>query len=127
MRFLVDECTGPNVAKWLRDQGYEVFSVFEQARGADDEAIIKKAASEKWVIITNDRDFGQKIFRDYKPHSGVIFLRLKDERTEIKIDTIRRLLRQYGSRVKDQYIVVSETRVRFARKPGCGMNPAATL
>ena len=25
MRFLVDECTGPKVAQWLRDQGHEVF------------------------------------------------------------------------------------------------------
>ena len=33
MRFLVDECTGPAVASWLRDNGYEVFSVFEEAKG----------------------------------------------------------------------------------------------
>lgn len=38
MRFLVDECTGPTVAKWLRDAGHDVFSVYEQARGAKDEA-----------------------------------------------------------------------------------------
>lgn len=28
MRFLVDECTGPKVAAWLRGEGHEVFSVF---------------------------------------------------------------------------------------------------
>jgi predicted nuclease of predicted toxin-antitoxin system len=27
MRFLVDECTGPAVARWLREQGHDVFSV----------------------------------------------------------------------------------------------------
>ena len=26
MRFLVDECTGPAVASWLRDQSHDVFS-----------------------------------------------------------------------------------------------------
>ncbi len=26
MRFLVDECTGPNVASWLRENDYEVLS-----------------------------------------------------------------------------------------------------
>lgn len=25
MRFLVDECTGPAVARWLQEEGYEVF------------------------------------------------------------------------------------------------------
>ncbi len=33
MRFLVDECTGPMVALWLRDQGHEVYSVYHAARG----------------------------------------------------------------------------------------------
>jgi predicted nuclease of predicted toxin-antitoxin system len=48
MRFLVDECTGPAVASWLHDIGYEVFSVFEEARGMndDDDDIIQKAAAE---------------------------------------------------------------------------------
>jgi len=36
MRFLVDECTRPAVATWLRDINHEVFSVFEEARGMDD-------------------------------------------------------------------------------------------
>ena len=35
MRFLVDECTGPAVAQWLRAQKHEVFSVYEEARGME--------------------------------------------------------------------------------------------
>jgi predicted nuclease of predicted toxin-antitoxin system len=27
MRFLVDECIGPTVARWLRAQGHTVFSI----------------------------------------------------------------------------------------------------
>jgi hypothetical protein len=40
MRFMVDESTGPSVARWLREQGYEVFSVFDQSRGIPDEEVI---------------------------------------------------------------------------------------
>ena len=58
MRFLVDECTGPAVAAWLQEQNHEVFSVFEQSRGMNDEDIIHKAYSENWILITNDKDFG---------------------------------------------------------------------
>ncbi|HJP95552.1 MAG TPA: DUF5615 family PIN-like protein [Pyrinomonadaceae bacterium] len=61
MRFLVDECTGPAVARWLQAQGHEVFSVFDEARGIDDEQIIKTAADESWILITNDKDFGEKV------------------------------------------------------------------
>jgi uncharacterized protein with PIN domain len=57
MRFLVDECTGPSVAEWLRNQKHEVFSVFEEARGMDDDDIILKALEENWILVTNDKDF----------------------------------------------------------------------
>ena len=59
MRFLVDECTGPAVAEWLRQKGHDVFSVYEKARGMADEDIIQKAFTENWIRITNDKNFGR--------------------------------------------------------------------
>lgn len=64
MRFLVDECTGPAVAEWLRKQGHDVFSVFEESRGTDDDTIIRKAFEADSILITNDKDFGEKVYRD---------------------------------------------------------------
>ena len=64
MRFLVDECTGPAVARWLRNQSHEVFSVYEEARGTVDDDVLDKACNENWVLITNDRDFGEKVYRE---------------------------------------------------------------
>ena len=34
MKFMVDECTGPTVAKWLVHQGNDVVSIFDSARGS---------------------------------------------------------------------------------------------
>ena len=115
MRFLVDECTGPNVARWLREQGHEIFSVYEEERGIEDELIIQKALAENWILITNDKDFGEKIYKERRQHRGVVFLRLEDERASNKIETLRQLLESYADRLADQFVVVTETRVRFAR------------
>lgn len=117
MRFIVDECTGPAVARWLRSQHHEVFSVYDEARGMRDEAIIQKAVAEHWIIITNDKDFGEKAYRERHPHKGVILLRLDDERPANKIAVLQRLLAQYADQLADQFVVVTATRVRFARTP----------
>ncbi|MFH0786867.1 MAG: DUF5615 family PIN-like protein [Pseudomonadota bacterium] len=114
MRFLVDECTGPAVAEWLRSEKYEVFSVYEEARGMEDDDIIQKAFVENWVLITNDKDFGKKVYRENRPHHGVILLRLEDERGIFKIETIRKFLKAYSDQLIDQFVVVTETKVRFA-------------
>lgn len=115
MRFLVDECTGPTLARWLRDQGHEVFSVYDQARGSDDETLMRKAYDENWIIITNDKDFGEKVYREKSAHKGIVFLRLEDERSAIKIEVIRTLLAAYADRLPRSFVVVSETRIRFAQ------------
>ena len=46
MRFLVDENTGVIVSRWLKSLGHEVFSVYEEAHGIDDDTIIQKAFDE---------------------------------------------------------------------------------
>lgn len=51
--------------------------------------------------------------RERQPHRGVIFLRLSDERARVKIDVLQRLLERYGDRLADQFVVVTETQVRF--------------
>lgn len=81
MRFLVDECTGPAVAGWLTQQGYDVYSVYDEAPGISDDAVIQRAYDGGSILITNDKDFGEKVYRERRAHRGVIFLRLTDERS----------------------------------------------
>ena len=115
MRFLVDECTGPRVAAWLRSQNHDVFSVFDEARGMDDEGIIKKALEDTRILVTNDKGFGEKVFRDGRLHRGVILLRLEDERPASKIRVMSRLLKKYSSKIGDAFIAATERQVRFAK------------
>lgn len=116
MRFLVDECTGPAVAEWLQAQGHEVFSVYDSARGMNDNDIVQKAFEENWILITNDKDFGDQIYREHKPHHGVILLRLDDERAKIKIQVLGQLLNSYADRLPEQFVVATEEKVRFAKQ-----------
>ena len=116
MKFLVDECTGPAVAGWLRDDGHEVFSVYEEARGAEDDIILQKAFVENWVLITNDKDFGDKVFRNGRLHKGVVLLRLEDERATSKIMVLSHLLEKYIDRLPNAFVVVTQKQVRFAKR-----------
>ena len=109
MRFLVDECTGPAVARWLRDQSHEVFSVYENARGMSDDEVLAEANSGRWILITNDKDFGEMVFRERKPHHGVVFLRLEDEQAAAKIEP-------------EAFVVVTERQIRFAARPNREQN-----
>ena len=116
MRFIVDECTGPALARWLRSEGHDAFSVFEQARGISDNVIIRKAHNESRILITNDKDFGELAYRKKKQHCGIILLRLSDERSKTKIDTVKQLLKSYSDKLTNAFVVVTEDQVRFAHE-----------
>jgi predicted nuclease of predicted toxin-antitoxin system len=115
VRFLVDENAGVFVARWLRSQEHQVFSVYEEARGIDDDEIIQKAFDENWILITSDKDFGEKVYREQYSHRGIILLRLEDERSVNKIEILQKLLVEYPDRLADNFIVVTEKLVRFAK------------
>jgi len=46
---------------------------------------------------------------------GVVLLRLENERAANKIATIQRLLEEHAERLTNQFVVVTESQVRFAR------------
>jgi predicted nuclease of predicted toxin-antitoxin system len=115
LRFLVDENTGVVVSQWLKGLGYEVFSVYEEARGTDDDSILRKAFDENWILITSDKDFGEKVYRERQPHRGIILLRLEDERSVNKVKILQSLLESYSDQVAGNFVVATEKRVRVAK------------
>ncbi len=118
MRFIVDESSGPALARWLELQGHDVFSVFHQARGASDEAVLALSVAQARILITNDKDFGYLVFRQRLAHRGVILLRLTDERATSKIRVLKSVLDNYADRLVNQFVVVTEAGVRVVLRDG---------
>jgi predicted nuclease of predicted toxin-antitoxin system len=115
MRFLVDECCGPVVARWLREQGHDVRRVADVSPGLDDANVLELAHAEDRVLITNDKGFGARVFEKGDPHSGVILLRLSDERPPVAIRVLSGVLEQFGTKIQGRFVVATERRVRPSR------------
>ena len=80
LRLLLDENIGKRVVTALRESGYDVASVLEDAPGSTDTDVLKRARKEKRILVTLDKDFGALIFRDSESYVGVLFLRLQNRR-----------------------------------------------
>jgi predicted nuclease of predicted toxin-antitoxin system len=112
MRFLVDECLGPVLADWLRRQQHDVFSAFEQARGLDDDSLLGVAVAEDRILVTGDKDFGELVFRDGRPHRGVLLLRLDDPQPVTWIAALQRVLASHADQLPARFVVVTDAAVR---------------
>ena len=113
MRFLVDECTGTSVADWLKNENHDVFSVFEQWRGASDDAILEKCHQENYILVTSDKDFGEMVFRNQKVHNGIILVRCSLNNFVKRIEVLSKLLKNYSDKLENNFVVVSNDSVRI--------------
>jgi predicted nuclease of predicted toxin-antitoxin system len=84
MKFLVDESVEYRVVIFLRNLGYDTRSVVESFSGLDDKIILSVAYKENRILITNDKDFGELIYRLQLPHQGIILFRLSKETYQSK-------------------------------------------
>ena len=86
--------------------------VVEVMPEANDEEILDRAVSEGRIVVTNDKGFGEMVFRSGRVHRGVVLLRLRDERAENKVQMMKVVLAQLGERLRDQYVVATEAGIR---------------
>jgi len=114
MRFLVDECVGPSVVRWLRGNNHDATSAYEDCRGWDDESILEKAYSEGRTIVTIDKDFGEMVFRRKLPHCGVILLRCGFAGAAKKISMMLKVLSLPEEDISGHFIVATETAIRIS-------------
>ena len=112
-KFLVDESSGRGLCAFLLIKGFDANFAFDVKPGASDEEILKFAENENRVLITNDKDFGQLVFRLLRPTSGVILLRLRDESQKNKQKCILHLLNNFYEKIESRFVVVTEGKIRI--------------
>lgn len=113
MKFLVDECTGIGVSEQLMQMGFDLVSVIEVMKGADDQDIIQRAIEEDRVLITNDKYLGR--LAGFYKLPGIILLRLEDESVENKVKVISFVITSRGKLILGNVTVVSENKIRVRR------------
>jgi predicted nuclease of predicted toxin-antitoxin system len=119
MQFVVDESTGAAVVDYLRSLGHDVLAVAEAMPQADDVDILDQAARQGRILITNDKDFGELVFRSGQAHYGVILLRLHDESSSNRVRMVEIVLERYADRLADHFTVATEGGVRI--RPASGL------
>ena len=113
MKFLLDESADFPLAQALTKLNHDVTSiVHDYTRSIGDEEVFEIARSEGRILITNDKDFGDLIFRQQLPHAGVILFRLGSEPIQAKVFWLEQILKNYGEYLRD-FIVVADNGIRI--------------
>ncbi len=117
MKFLADECCDAAMVYALRDDGHDVLYAIESLRGASDEVLLSLAFREERIILTEDKDFGELVYRLRKPTYGVILLRFEVENCRLKVPRMRVLLAESSQRLTSSFVVLEADKIRLRPFP----------
>jgi len=86
--------------------------VAELASGATDAEVLQHAHDDRRLLLTEDKDFGELVFRSKKAVPGLVLLRLDAEKSVIKWGRLEAAIEKFGERLFGRYVVIEEARFR---------------
>ena len=116
MRFLLDVHIASSIGAALTAHGHDVLSAVVAHAAWSDADLLALAVAEDRVIVTDDRDFSDLIYRDAAaPPPAIVYLRC---RAADQPDMAERLLLVLANvRVDNHMVVVQRTNVRSRPLP----------
>jgi len=90
---LADENIHSSIITTLRNSGFDVTSVRERTSGISDEKVIDIALRNNWILITQDKDFGEWVFAHHVKNLTVFFLRYSLGEVNEIAQTLARLIK----------------------------------
>lgn len=112
---LADENIAPEIIQYLRSNGIEVVSVYEEYRGMPDEDVIKLAKQREGLIITEDKDFGEWAFSHKVQEMSVILLRFtRAETAEMKLSLLK-LLQEKQAELFGSFTTLTVRKLRIRK------------
>lgn len=112
MRFLIDESTGKKLAGLLGKKHDAIF-VGDISPAISDAAVLVIAKKQKRILITNDKDFDELVFRFKIPSVGVVLLRTLRSDSLLRYQLLERLFKTTDIRKK--FIVLTEIHARIRK------------
>ncbi|GAB6163746.1 hypothetical protein JCM12298_29060 [Desulfothermus naphthae] len=113
LKFLADVNIEQNVIETIRQIGYEVKAVKDINLCMKDEEIFELAQKESFILVTNDKDFGEFVFRKKRLNEGIILFRCKGKNSEEKSKLIKKLLIGYRDKIEGHFVVITNKKFRF--------------
>jgi len=118
VRWLADECVAPFIVNALRGAGHDVVSILETGRAASDRFIMAMALQERRVLLTEDNDFGDLVFRGHLDAlPGVVLLRLLDAKSAERWRRLSEFLASNPGRIEGHFVVIDMNKTRLTPLP----------
>jgi predicted nuclease of predicted toxin-antitoxin system len=112
VRWLVDECVDVELAALLRSSGHDVVYMSDVDPRATDTEVMGRAHRENRLLLTEDKDFGDLVYRQVRPVPGIVLLRIDSSGRLRKGPRLQGAIDRFGDTLFGRYTVIEDARFR---------------
>jgi predicted nuclease of predicted toxin-antitoxin system len=113
IKFIADVNVEKAIVDYLLEEGYDVKWIPDYNREMLDEDLLELAKVEGRILITNDKDFGEIVFFQKSLSLGIILLRIKGQKVEVKLKLIKELFQNYRNKLLNNFVIITDKKLRF--------------
>jgi predicted nuclease of predicted toxin-antitoxin system len=116
MNLLADESVDQQIDR-LRQDGHNVLYIAEAEPSISDDLVFDRANEMVALLVTEDKDFGEIVFRDSRLSSGgVVLLRLAGLSPERKAEVVSEAFLENERELPSHFSVISPGKIRIRPK-----------
>ena len=116
MNLVADEGVDGHIVGQLRQDGHDVLYIAEMEPSISDEMVLSRANTQGALLVTEDKDFGELVFRQRLVHIGVVLIRLAGLSSQTKAAMVSAVFRDHVAELSDTFSVISPGMVRIRRR-----------
>ncbi|MEO8822470.1 MAG: DUF5615 family PIN-like protein [Ginsengibacter sp.] len=113
MKILADESVDYRIISFLREQSFTVIAIIDNDASISDNKVLEKANDENMLLITEDKDFGELVFRLKLKHRGIILFRFFNLEIDTQNKKVLEALKMHGKELLNNFSTLTENRLRI--------------
>lgn len=111
-QIVADESVDYRIVLSLREAGFRVYAIMEENASISDPEVLAIAVAHNALLLTEDKDFGELVFRMQMRHNGILLIRMLTSVTN-RPQFVTNLVSEHFPQLVGHFSVLNETILRI--------------
>jgi predicted nuclease of predicted toxin-antitoxin system len=113
MNITADESVDYRTINFLRKNSFHVIAIIDNDASISDTEVLKKANEQNTLLITEDKDFGELVFRFKLKHKGILLLRFFNTNNDMQNKKVLEVLQAHHKELSNSFSTLTDKKLRI--------------
>jgi len=113
MKIVADESVDYRIINFLRTNSFDVTAIIDNHASISDTEVLRKSNEQNALLITEDKDFGELVFRFKLKHNGVLLLRFSKDSIDVINIKVLETLQKFQDCLLSNFSTLTDKKLRI--------------